>query len=154
MSGDTFKKAFTYSNPLTAAIDVAEHATGKDYSPKVKYKGITLYPASLVSPVSTIGEGMSVAGQQDGLRKAAKEQEKMNDALDSDEREFQKFKAQESNLLQNGASTELFTPQYKTGKRKAETDALAAIFQARKDQAQQRNTRPGVAQTRSSMGAL
>lgn len=154
MGGDTFKKVFTYSNPVTAAIDIAEHATGKDISPKIKYKGITMDPSSLTSPTTAISEGMSVAAQQDGLRKAAKAEEKMNDALSDDEKEFQKFKAQEANLLQNGGSTELFTPQYKTGKRKQETDALAAIFQARKDQAQQRNTRPGVAQTRSSMGAL
>lgn len=152
MSGDTFKKLVTYSNPVTAGIDIAEHATGKEFSPKIKYKGVTMDAASLTSPQTTITEGASVAGQQDALRKAAKAEEQFKDDLKDDDAAFAKFKNQEKNLLENGGSTELFVPQYKTGKRKAETDALAKIFQARKDEALSRATRPGVSQTRS--GAL
>lgn len=151
MGGDTFKKMFTYSNPITAGIDIAEHVTGKEYSPKVSYKGVSMDPTALLSPVSAIGEGASVAGQQDALRKQAKAEDKFSDAEKKDDKEFEKFKAQEQSLL-SGNSSELFVPKYKTGKRAAETDALAKVFQARKDQALARSSRPGVSQTRT--GAL
>lgn len=152
MGGETFKKVLTYSNPVTAAIDIAGQATGKDIAPKISYKGVTMNAANLTSPQTAAMEGASVAGQQDALREQARAEEKLDKAEKSDDAEFAKFKNQETNLLANGNSTELFVPQYKTGKRKAETDALAKIFQARKDEVMARSSRPGVSQTR--MGAL
>lgn len=66
----------------------------------------------------------------------------------SDIKNFEKFKAQESNLLQNPGQ-ELFVPKYKRAAGlKKQTEALANIFNSRKQEVLSRSAMPGISQTR------
>jgi hypothetical protein len=76
-------------------------------------------------------------------------QKKILEGTASDIKDFSKFTAQEDNLL-NTASQELFNPKYKVrGDLAKQTEALAQIFNARKSEALQRRSSPGITQTRS-----
>jgi hypothetical protein len=69
----------------------------------------------------------------------------------SDVASFKTFSQQEQSLLDN-PTQELFMPAYKTNKNLAkQTEALAKVFNARKDEALARKTAPGIAQTRTRM---
>lgn len=87
------------------------------------------------------------------LEKQQKENERQKEVIqgnESDIQDFTKFAAQEDNLL-NTASQELFNPTYKVrGDLKKQTEALAQIFNARKSEALQRRSSPGITQTRST----
>lgn len=76
--------------------------------------------------------------QRKGLMASAKQ----------DDVNLQAFMAQEESLLDN-PSSEIFVPKYRTGKNRAQTDALAKIFNARKDDALKRKTQPGITQVRN-----
>lgn len=141
------------SNPLGKAMDQAGLG---EYKPNIHIGGYNIDGTALTNPVGAVGQGANLAKEHEKKRQIAKAKEKAEEKAEeaeaSDDKAFKKFKEQDPSLLSSGASTELFIPQYKTGKHGKETEALAAIFQARKDQAAQRQSRPGVSQTRS--GAL
>jgi erythromycin esterase-like protein len=84
-------------------------------------------------------------------RKAYREEEKQVALLEKDTEQFEKFKTQEANLL--STENQVITPLYrskKSGNLSKQTEALAQIFNARKDEALQRRSAPGVSQTRMS----
>lgn len=86
------------------------------------------------------------------LEKQQKENKRQKEVIkgnESDIQDFTKFAAQEDNLL-NTASQDLFNPKYKVrGDLAKQTEALAQIFNARKSEALQRRSSPGITQTRS-----
>lgn len=89
--------------------------------------------------------GLDLEAQQ----KENERQKKVIEGTKSDIQNYEKFTAQEDNLL-NTASQELFNPKYKVrGDLKQQTEALAQIFNARKSEALQRRSSPGITQTRS-----
>lgn len=146
MSGETFKKAAELSNPLGQINYAYRQVTGDDVAPRIKYKG-----AQMSLTGNTAFDAAAAAKTHETGRQNEKAAEKLEENLKSDEEQFRKFKAQETSLLE-GKSSDLFVPQYKTGKRQSETDALAKIFQARKNEVAQRKAAPGISQTR--FGAL
>ncbi len=148
MSSDTLKKGLTYSNPVTAGLQAVKQATGKDYTPKVSIFGTTTNLANLSSPQTAGMEVANVAGQVETNRQTAIAEEQAKKDLKNDAADFESFKAQEQSLLSD-PSTPVFTPKYRRNAGIAsQTEAIANLFNARKQDALARSSMPGIAQTR------
>lgn len=148
MSSDTLKKGLTYSNPVTAGFQTVKQATGQDYAPKLSMNGVTTNVANLSGPGTLLMEGASVAGQVEANRQAALAEAQAKKELKSDAADFESFKGQESSLLSD-PSTPVFTPKYRRSAGLAQqTEAIANLFNARKQDAMSRSTMPGISQTR------
>lgn len=148
MSSDTLKKGLTYSNPVTAGFQVVKQATGKDYTPKVSASGVSTNLANLSSPQTTIMEAGNVATQVETNRQMAVAEEEAKKDLKKDAADFEAFKAQEQSLLSD-PSTPVFTPKYRRNAGIAsQTEAIANLFNARKQDAMARSSMPGISQTR------
>lgn len=134
------------SNPLGKGLD----QIGID-RPELNIGGYKTDLTALTNPLGALGQGLNLAKNYEEKRltaKAIKEEEKK---YQEDLAAFEKFKQQEGTLL--SGQSELFVPQFKSGKSgklAQQTEALAQIFNARKQESLQRRTTPGVAQTRMS----
>jgi hypothetical protein len=132
------------SNPIGKIMDQAGIER-----PKIKIGQYTIDPTALTTPQGLAGQVQNVANvteEKRQERKAAAE-DKSNRAADT--QAFNDFAAQESTLLTS--NQDLMTPVYKSsiGAKKAkQTEALANIFNARKQEAVSRTAAPGIAQTR------
>jgi hypothetical protein len=134
------------SNPIGKIMDQAGIQR-----PTISIGQYKLDPTALTSPTGfgQIGQLQNVANvteEKRQERKAAAE-DKSNRAADT--QAFNDFAAQESTLLTS--NQDLMTPVYKSsiGAKKAkQTEALANIFNARKQEAVSRTAAPGIAQTR------
>jgi hypothetical protein len=148
MSSDTLKKGLIYSNPVTAGFQVVKQATGKDYTPKVSAFGATVNLANLTSGQTGIMEVMDVATQVETNRQKAVAEEQAKKDLKQDAANFEAFKAQEQSLLSD-PSTPIFTPKYRRNAGIAsQTEAIANLFNARRQEALSRSSMPGISQTR------
>jgi len=148
MSSDTLKKGLIYSNPVTAGFQVVKQATGKDYTPKVSVFGTTVNLANLTSGQTGIMEVMDVATQVETNRQKAVAEEQAKKDLKQDAANFEAFKAQEQSLLSD-PSTPIFTPKYRRNAGIAsQTEAIANLFNARRQEALSRSSMPGISQTR------
>ena len=132
------------SNPIGKIMDQAGIQR-----PNISIGQYKIDPTALLSPMGQIGQLQNVANvteEKRQERKAAAE-DKANRAADT--QAFNDFAAQESTLLTS--NQDLMTPVYKSsiGAKKAkQTEALANIFNARKQEAVSRTAAPGIAQTR------
>jgi hypothetical protein len=135
------------SNPVGKIMDQA----GLE-RPKIKMGDYSLDLTALTSPTGfgQMGQIQNIATVTETKRlerkAAAAEEEKYKQDLEA----MNKFKAQEGTLL---GQSDLFTPVFKSGKGQKlaqEAEALSQIFNARKQEALQRRSTPGVSQTRMS----
>jgi hypothetical protein len=132
------------SNPLGKGLD----QMGID-RPKLKVGDFTLDATALTSPVSAFGQVTNAATVHETKRQEKKAADEQADLAAADARQFEAFKKQEDSLL--SGSSEVFTPKYKVrGDLAKQTEALAQIFNARKSEALQRRSSPGISQTRSA----
>lgn len=95
-----------------------------------------------------IGQIQNFARNYEEKRLTDKAKAAENDKYQADQEAFKKFKEQELNL---NAQSDIFIPQYKSSKSSKlakETQALADIFNARKQELMQRRSTPGISQTR------
>lgn len=132
------------SNPIGKGLD----QMGID-RPKIKMGDYTLDPTALMTPSGMVGQVTNAATVHETKRQEKKAADEQASLAAADARQFEAFKKQEDTLL--SGSTEVFTPQYKVrGDLAKQTEALAQIFNARKSEALQRRTAPGISQTRSA----
>jgi hypothetical protein len=149
MSSDSVNNVLTYSNPVTASLQVVKQATGKDISPRISVSGVTLSPANLTSPQTAIMEVASVATQVETNRQMAVAEKQAKKDIAADKAEFAAFSAQEQSLLAD-PSTPVFTPKYRRSSGLAQqTEAMAQLFNARKQDVLSRSSMPGISQTRT-----
>ncbi len=148
MSSDTLKKGLSYTNPVTAGFQVVKQATGKDYAPKLNMFGVSTNLANLSGQNTLLMEGASVAGQVEANRQMAIAEKEAKKDTAADREDFASFASQEQSLLAD-PSTPVFTPKYRRSSGLAQqTEVMAQLFNARKQDAMSRSTMPGISQTR------
>lgn len=132
------------SNPIGKTLSQVGLET-----PKIKLGQYTIDPLAMTNPLGAIGQVQNAATvtEQKRLERKAAAEDKA--ARAADEAAFNQFANQENALL---TSQDIMMPVFKSsvaGKKSKEADALAQVFNARKQEAMQRKTTPGVSQTRS-----
>lgn len=119
--------------------------------PKVSIGGYNLDLTAMTTGLGQIGQVQNLAKNYEEKRLTAKAIKAEEEQYQKDVASFEKFKQQEATLL--SGQSQLFIPQFKSGKSgklAQQTEALAQVFNARKQETLQRKTTPGVSQTRMS----
>jgi hypothetical protein len=133
------------SNPIGKTLD----QVGIE-RPKVNIGGYNLDLTAMTTGLGAIGQVQNVATKYEEERQVAKFEKQQQELYKADVAQLEKFKQQEGTLLTG--NQELFIPKYKSvksGKMAKETEALAQVFNQRKQEIVQRRSTPGVSQTRT-----
>jgi hypothetical protein len=131
------------SNPIGKIMDQAGIER-----PKLKLGDYTLDLTAMGSPLGQIGQFQNAANVTEEKRLERKAEAKEEKLYQEDLTKLTQFKEQEQNLL---GSTDIYTPQFRSGKSQKlakEAEALTQIFNARRQESLQRKSTPGISQTR------
>lgn len=134
------------SNPIGKTLD----QVGVD-RPKVSIGGYNLDLTAMTTGLGAIGQAQNLAKNYEEKRLTAKAIKSEEEQYEKDVLSLEKFKQQEGNLL--AGQNEIFMPKFKSGKSgklAQQAEALAQVFNARKQESLQRKSTPGVSQTRMS----
>lgn len=132
------------SNPIGKIMDQAGMQR-----PDIKIGQYKLDPTALTNPFGVVGQLQNVANTTEEKRLERKAAAQDKSARAADQKAFDAFAGQESTLLTS--NQDLMNPVFKSSigsKQAKKVEALANIFNARKQEAMSRTAAPGIAQTR------